>query len=152
MKEWQPDLARAKRATVGIILPFSSSFFSRADTTRRSRLHQVASERAGILQARPALLAYMLRSEMKRTTVIVPWKEGIHLRRAGSLARLATRFRSSILCRLGEKVADGRSVISILILCASLGATLEIEASGPDEREAIQALDAFFASSDDRRH
>jgi phosphotransferase system HPr (HPr) family protein len=86
---------------------------------------------------------------MKTTTVIVPWKEGIHLRRAGSFARLATRFRSSILCRLGETVADGRSVLSILILCASLGATLEIEASGPDEREAIQAVDAFFESGDE---
>ena len=88
---------------------------------------------------------------MKTTTVIVPWKEGMHLRRAGSFARLAMRFRSSILCRLGEKVADGRSVINILILCASLGTTLEIEASGPDEREAIRAVDAFFESSDKSR-
>jgi phosphocarrier protein HPr len=88
---------------------------------------------------------------MKTTTVIVPWKEGIHLRRAGSLARLATRFRSSIFCRLEEKVADCRSIMNILILCASLGATLEIEASGPDEREAIQAVDAFFESSDESK-
>ena len=58
-------------------------------------------------------------------------------------------FRSSILCRLEGKVADARSIISILILCAGLGATLEIEASGPDEREAIQAIDAFFSSNDD---
>jgi phosphotransferase system HPr (HPr) family protein len=77
---------------------------------------------------------------MKTTVVIVPWKEGIHLLRAGSIAQLAARFRASIICRLGGKVADARSVISILILCAGLGATLEIEASGPDEREAIQAI------------
>lgn len=86
---------------------------------------------------------------MKTTTVIVPWQEGMHLRRAGNLVKLATQFRSSILCRLGERVADARSVLSILILCAGLGATLEIEASGPDEREAIQAVDTFFASSDE---
>ena len=88
---------------------------------------------------------------MKTTTVIVPWQEGMHLRRAGNLVKLATQFRSSILCRLGERVADARSVLSILILCAGLGATLEIEASGPDEREAIQAVDAFFASSDESK-
>jgi phosphocarrier protein HPr len=88
---------------------------------------------------------------MKMTTVIVPWKEGIHLRRAGNLAKLTSRFRSSILCRLEGKVADARSIISLLILCASLGATLEIEASGPDEREAIRAVDTFFASSDESR-
>ena len=28
---------------------------------------------------------------MKTTVVIVPWKEGIHLRRAGSIAQLAAR-------------------------------------------------------------
>ena len=61
------------------------------------------------------------------------------------------RFRSSILCRLGEKVADARSVIGILILCAGLGATLEIEASGPDEREAIREVDAFFAANEESK-
>ena len=86
---------------------------------------------------------------MKTTTVIVPWQEGMHLRRAGNLVKLATQFRSSILCRLGERVADARSVLSILILCAGLGATLEIEASGPDEREAIQAVAAFFESREE---
>jgi phosphotransferase system HPr (HPr) family protein len=88
---------------------------------------------------------------MKTTTVIVPWQEGIHLRRAGNLVRLAMQFRSSILCRLGERVADARSVLSILILCAGLGASLDIEISGPDEREAIQAVDAFFSSSDESK-
>lgn len=85
---------------------------------------------------------------MRTTIVTVPWKEGIHLLRAGRIAQIAARFRSSIVCRLGGKVADARSVISILILCAGLGATLEIEASGPDEREAIQAVDTFFSSDD----
>jgi phosphocarrier protein HPr len=89
------------------------------------------------------------RKSMKTTVVTVQWEDGIHLRRAGKIAQLATRFRSSILCRLEGKVADARSIISILILCAGLGAVLEIEASGPDEREAIQAIDAFFSSSDD---
>jgi phosphotransferase system HPr-like phosphotransfer protein len=46
---------------------------------------------------------------------------------------------------LDGKAAEANSIISLLILCAGLGATLEIEASGPDEREAIRAVDRFFA-------
>jgi phosphotransferase system HPr (HPr) family protein len=49
-------------------------------------------------------------------------------------------------------VADARSILSILILCATLGATLDIEASGPDEREVIEAVEAFFAPTDDSKH
>jgi multiphosphoryl transfer protein len=86
---------------------------------------------------------------VEKTIVVVPWKEGMLLRRASCFVALATRFRSTILCRLGEKIADGRSIISVLILCASLGATLEVEATGPDECEALQAIDAFFQSGDD---
>ena len=82
---------------------------------------------------------------MKLTTVIVPWKEGMLLCRAGNFARLASQFRSNILCRVDGKAAEANSIISLLILCAGLGATLEIEASGPDEREAIRAVDSFFA-------
>jgi phosphotransferase system HPr-like phosphotransfer protein len=42
---------------------------------------------------------------------------------------------------LDDKAAEANTIISLLIL----GATLEIEASGPDEREAIRAVDRFFA-------
>jgi phosphotransferase system HPr (HPr) family protein len=83
-----------------------------------------------------------------KTTVTIRWEDGIHLRRARNIAQLAARFRSSILCRLEEKSRTPEA-LSVVILCAGLGATLEIEASGPDEREAIQAIDAFFSSSDD---
>jgi phosphocarrier protein NPr len=88
---------------------------------------------------------------MQLTTVIVPWKEGMPLRRAGNLARLASQFRSSILCRLDGKVAEANSIIAFLTLCAGVGATLEIEASGPDEQEAISAVSRFFALGGDSR-
>jgi phosphotransferase system HPr (HPr) family protein len=88
---------------------------------------------------------------MQLTTVIVPWKEGMPLRRAGNLARLASQFRSSILCRLNGEVAEANSIIGFLTLCAGVGATLEIEASGPDEREAISAVSRFFALGGDSR-
>jgi phosphocarrier protein HPr len=117
----------------------------------RNRRRQVLFTGGPVFLGRGRDFGLLVSVEMKIIVVTVPWKEGIHLRRAGRIAQLAARFRASIVCRLGDQVADARSVISILILCASLGATLEIEASGPDEREAIQAVDAFFSSSEDSK-
>ena len=93
---------------------------------------------------------------MKLTTVIVPWKEGMLLCRAGNFARLASQFRSNILCRLDGKAAEANSIISLLILCAGLGATLEIEASGPRSRGPNWGYpmrfqeDSYFGSVDSK--
>lgn len=81
---------------------------------------------------------------MKTTRVTVKWHAGLHMRAAAQLVRLARRFRSSICLRVGSRVADARSILSIMILSAGLGSPLDIEASGNDEHEAIQAIVAFF--------
>jgi phosphocarrier protein HPr len=81
---------------------------------------------------------------MKATRITIKWQEGLHMRAAAQLVRLAQRFRSRILVRLGAQVADARSIMSIMILAASLGSALDIEASGDDEHEAIQAVAAYF--------
>jgi len=81
---------------------------------------------------------------MKATRITVKWKEGLHMRAAARLVQLTRQFRSQILVRLGSQVADARSIISIMILAASLGSPLDIEATGDDEHEAIQAVEAYF--------
>ena len=43
-------------------------------------------------------------------------------------------------------MADLRSILSILALCATMGTTLTLEASGEDEKDAVQALEQAFAS------
>jgi len=43
-------------------------------------------------------------------------------------------------------VADLRSVLSILALCAALGTTLVIEARGVDELSAVQAVQQVFSA------
>lgn len=84
---------------------------------------------------------------MKVTRLTVKWEKGLHMRAAASLVQLARRFHSRILVRLGSQVADARSIMSIMILAASLGTRLDIEASGEDEHEAIQAVEDYFGSS-----
>ena len=83
---------------------------------------------------------------MKRSQLIVPWKEGLHLRPAARLVRLAQKFHSSICLRANGKMADARSIISVLLLCAVLGTVIDVEASGEDEELALQAVENAFVS------
>lgn len=84
---------------------------------------------------------------VKQSRVIVPWKEGLHLRPAATLVRLAGTFRSSLSLKRGHHVANLRSVLSVVALCAAVGTPLEIEAAGEDEQEAVTAIEHAFLLS-----
>ena len=73
----------------------------------------------------------------------------MHLRPAARLVRLAQTFRSTILLKCGDKLADARSIVSILLLTASMNALIDIEATGDDEANAAQAIEQIFSSDDD---
>lgn len=80
--------------------------------------------------------------------VTVQWKEGLHLRRAASLVRLAQGFQSTIWLRCGNRLADARSILSVIMLCASMGAVLDIDARGEDAPEAVRAVEQSFSADD----
>jgi phosphocarrier protein len=82
---------------------------------------------------------------MKKTEVIVPWEQGLHTRPAAEVIHTASRFQSTIYLKTKGKVADARSILNILLLCATLGTLLEIEVSGDDETAATAAIESLFA-------
>jgi phosphocarrier protein HPr len=86
---------------------------------------------------------------MKRTRVVVPWPEGLHLRAVANLARSTGSLRSSIWLKIGERSADVRSILSVLMLAASMGAVLEVEAVGDDEDHAIKTVELVFSTMED---
>lgn len=75
--------------------------------------------------------------------------EGLHLRAAAKLVRLAQSFHSTIRIHCGGQVANVRSIISVISLCAVMGSALEIEAAGDDELEAVRAVEQVFAGDDE---
>ncbi len=83
---------------------------------------------------------------MIRSKVVVPWREGLLLRRAVTLAQTGLRYRSAIHLKGRQGIADLRSVLSILALCATMGTALVIEARGIDEQDAIQAVQQAFST------
>ena len=84
------------------------------------------------------------RVTMKTIQVRVPWAEGLHMRPAACVARVACRFHSEVRLRLGERVAEAGSLLSLVVLCASLNALIDIEADGDDEQEAVRAVATCF--------
>lgn len=66
------------------------------------------------------------------------------MRPASELVRLAGKFRAAIRLTYNEKMADARSILSVLLLCAAAGAILEVEAAGDDEDGAIRAVEGIF--------
>ena len=81
---------------------------------------------------------------MKQTQVIIPWKEGLHLRPASRLVRLAKASKSAIWLKVGDKVADARSILAILLLCAAAGTVIELEINGEDEDAVLTSITSVF--------
>jgi phosphotransferase system HPr (HPr) family protein len=86
---------------------------------------------------------------MKTSRVTVRFARGLHARPAASLVRLFKTFQARVFVRLGNRVANAGSFLSILLLSATFNTQLEIQATGEDEEAAIRAAEAFFQSDDE---
>ena len=64
----------------------------------------------------------------------------LHARPAGLFVRTAAGFRSRITVAAGEKRADAKSILGVLLQGVGRGARIEIQADGEDEDEAIETL------------
>lgn len=85
---------------------------------------------------------------MKNAEVVVGWEGGLHARPASKLVKIARQFTAEIRLKCDSKVANARSILNILLLCASLGTTIQIEAVGEDEGAAISAITAVFEADE----
>jgi phosphocarrier protein HPr len=68
-------------------------------------------------------------------------KLGLHARAAAKLVHTAARFKSDIKVRKGDEEVDGKSILGILLLAAGRGSSITLRAEGPDERDALDAVE-----------
>jgi phosphocarrier protein HPr len=74
---------------------------------------------------------------------------GLHARPAMQFVDLANQFESKITVHKGgpePAEADGKSVMQMIILAATEGTPIRIEAVGPDAEEAVTKLVELFES------
>lgn len=83
---------------------------------------------------------------MTSQTVTVSNKIGIHARPASLLVNAASKFKSDITFKNGDRTAVAKSIISLLALQAKMNDKITIEANGSDEKDAVNVLVGLFNS------
>ena len=79
---------------------------------------------------------------MQERTVTISNRLGLHARAAARLVQCASQFTSRVELRRGDndKKADGKSILSVLLLAAAKGTSLHVQTEGEDEERAVSAI------------
>jgi phosphotransferase system HPr (HPr) family protein len=79
-------------------------------------------------------------SASSEVEVVLPPGVDLHARPAAEFVRTAMGFDASIVIALGEREANGKSLLSVLGLGAKSGSALSLRADGGDAGPAVEAL------------
>mgnify|MGYP002630892578 CR=1 FL=1 len=71
-------------------------------------------------------------------------KLGLHARASSKLTQLASQFNSEIFISHNNNKVNSKNILDVLMLAASMGSELEIQASGADEKNAIYQIEKLF--------
>jgi phosphocarrier protein len=78
-------------------------------------------------------------SEANRTVEIIN-KRGLHARASAKFVKLAAAFDAEVRVSKDGQTVDARSIMGLMMLAASPGCCIDIEAEGEQAEEAVQAL------------
>jgi phosphocarrier protein len=78
-----------------------------------------------------------------RAVVRIANKKGLHARASAKIVEAAARFRSQINVSKDGQTVDARSIMGLMMLAASEGSEIAIEAQGPDAEPALAAIVAL---------
>lgn len=81
---------------------------------------------------------------VKEAIIAINESNGLHARPAAELAAMAKKFKSSITLTAGSKVANAKSVISLLTLGVKQGSEINLKIEGEDSDVALQKVTSFF--------
>ena len=80
---------------------------------------------------------------MRRASLEIINLLGLHARAAAKFVQTAARFASHIEVSCGTEMANGKSIMGIMMLAAGKGSTLHLMIAGEDETEALLAIQAL---------
>ena len=81
---------------------------------------------------------------MIRREIIIQNKLGLHARAASKLVAVAKEYSSTIEITSPVAAADGKSIMKVMLLQASIGTTVTVVTEGSDEKLAMEAIEALI--------
>ncbi len=82
---------------------------------------------------------------MSKATTTITNKLGLHARASAKLTKLAGSFPCEVWLSKGERRVNAKSIMGVMMLAAGIGSSVEIEANGEREQEAVDAVLALIA-------
>ena len=77
---------------------------------------------------------------MNKKSVTISNKLGLHARASAKLTKLAGSYPCDVWIARGDRRVNAKSIMGVMMLAAGLGVTVELETSGPQEEEAMDAI------------
>ncbi len=71
---------------------------------------------------------------------------GLHARAATKLVQLASKYPCDVEVSRDGQVANGKSVMGVLLLCGSRGTVIEVSAKGDRADECVEAIGELIAN------
>ena len=81
---------------------------------------------------------------MIKTTATISNKLGLHARASAKLTKLAGSFPCEVWMSRGDRRVNAKSIMGVMMLAAGLGSQVEVETSGAQEQQAMDALLALI--------
>ena len=81
-----------------------------------------------------------------RRTADILNERGLHARASAKFVKRAAEFDAEVRVSRDGQTVDAQSIMGLMMLAAGPGSQVEIEAEGPQAREAVDALCALIAA------
>ena|SRR5207247_2554686 len=77
-------------------------------------------------------------------------KLGLHARAAALLVQTVNKFTAQVSFSKDGQVVDGRSIMGVLMLAATQGSKIQVEATGDDAERAVRAVEKLVTANSTR--
>lgn len=81
-----------------------------------------------------------INKRLAKGKIVISNDRGLHTRPSTELVKCANSFKSQIYLVYQKQTVNAKSLLGILMLAATKGAKIAIEAEGEDAEEAVQSI------------